>query len=293
MVRWPGFKILWMVLLGSTAALSHRFALTRHPLPPRVRSRAVSVKSADTLSANWLNIPRGGQQLDIASHNVNTLNNSRVALDIETSVASDVATVPVVSSSIAMLPLTLLHQCSQFYAGALQSHPIRTKSITAGCIFALSDLLAQRLDKGRASRSSTSKPSPLQWSRIAASAAVGLLYFGPAAHFWYQWIFRLLPGTSLISTLQKAALGQLIFGPTFTCIFFATSLIQSRTFSLSSWVRKIRTDLPGAWLAGVGFWPLVDLISYSLIAPQWIPLFVNMCSLVWTTYLALKAYAKK
>jgi protein Mpv17 len=102
-------------------------------------------------------------------------------------------------------------------------------------------------------------------------------------------IFQVLPGTSLVSTLQKAALGQLFFGPSFTCIFFATSLVQQGTFSLSSWGKKIRSDLPGAWAAGLGFWPLVDLVSYSTVPKNWIPLFVNACSLVWTIYLSTVA----
>ena len=37
---------------------------------------------------------------------------------------------------------------------------------------------------------------------------VGLLFFGPAANAWYSMIFKVLPSTSLISTLKKAILGQ-------------------------------------------------------------------------------------
>ena len=105
--------------------------------------------------------------------------------------------------------------------------------------------------------------------------------------YWYEMIFKLLPGTGLISTLEKAVLGQLIFGPSFTCIFFAVGLIQSNEFTFSKWFTKIKEDLPGAWLAGVGFWPLVDIISYSVIPVKWIPLFVNFASLIWTIYLSL------
>lgn len=188
-----------------------------------------------------------------------------------------------------------LTQFGATYASCLERRPILTKSATAGAIFALSDFLAQRLEKRSDSDDDDDdgnrKPRRIVASRIFASAAVGLFYFGPAAHYWYDAIFRILPGTGLASTLQKAALGQAFFGPTFTCIFFATGLLQTGQFSLGHWWRKIRTDLPGAWLAGAGFWPLVDLVSYSLIQPQYIPLFVNVCSLVWTTYLVLKSYS--
>jgi protein Mpv17 len=164
-----------------------------------------------------------------------------------------------------------------------------TKSVTACCIFGLSDFLAQRLEGSNMDGDKDKKPARVNYTRMISSMLVGLLYFGPAAHAWYAMIFKLLPETSLISTLQKAALGQLIFGPSFTCVFFGTSLLQSRDFSLTNWWRKIKTDLPGAWAAGLGFWPLVDLVSYSMISQEWIPLFVNACSLIWTIYLSLIA----
>mmetsp|Transcript_3758 Transcript_3758/g.8084 ORF Transcript_3758/g.8084 Transcript_3758/m.8084 type:complete len:113 (+) Transcript_3758:41-379(+) len=83
-----------------------------------------------------------------------------------------------------------------------------------------------------------------------------------------------------------------LFGPSFTCIFFATILMQSGNFSLKTWGQKIRNDLPGAWLAGIGYWPIVDLLSYSIIPVKWIPLFINMASFIWTIYLSLVANKK-
>jgi len=170
------------------------------------------------------------------------------------------------------------------YGSALASRPIITKSVTASIIFGISDYLAQKFEA-----KFDDKPLKLNWTRAMTSMAVGLLYFGPAAHAWYDMIFKVFPGTGLLSTLQKAAMGQMFFGPSFTCIFFATSLWQSGQFTLGNWFQKIRQDLPGAWLAGVGFWPLVDLVSYSFVPVQYIPLFVNMCSLVWTIYLSVIA----
>ncbi|GKY98845.1 hypothetical protein MPSEU_000840500 [Mayamaea pseudoterrestris] len=190
------------------------------------------------------------------------------------------------SSAPVAAMTTALGSFARFYEGSLARRPIVTKSLTAGFIFGLSDLLAQKIES-RDSSKTTKSVSQLDWSRILASAAVGLFYFGPAAHYWYNWVFSILPGTSLASTLQKAALGQLIFGPCFTCIYFGVGLAQSGKFTLSNWVTKVRQDLFGAWLAGTSFWPLVDIISYSLVPKTYIPLFVNMCSLVWTIYLSL------
>jgi protein Mpv17 len=184
-----------------------------------------------------------------------------------------------------------------WYSLAIQRAPIITKSMTAGMIFLLSDWFAQYLERKQQyenddnDSSSRRRKQQLQWNRMIASGIVGLCYFGPAAHYWYEWIFRILPGVTLYDTIRKACLGQLLFGPTFTCIFFASSLFQLQQFTFSNWYQKIKHDLPSAMLAGIGFWPFVDLISYSYIPPTYIPLFVNICSFIWTTYLALKSYA--
>jgi protein Mpv17 len=192
-----------------------------------------------------------------------------------------------------MAVLSWASSLGSLYASWLERRPIVTKSVTASLIFGLSDYLAQVLERSAKPTTTATPTTTISSKRILWSMLVGLLYFGPAAHFWYGTIFRLLPGTSLWSTLQKAALGQLIFGPSFTCIFFATALIQSGQWSFNAWFRKIAQDLPKAWLAGAGFWPLMDLISYSYISREWIPLFINCCSLVWTIYLSLIANKRR
>lgn len=76
---------------------------------------------------------------------------------------------------------------AQTYSKYLESNPIATKSVTACLIFAVSDTLAQMIE-GKKSEERDLK-------RTFAASLIGLLYFGPAAHFWYENIFRLLPGT--------------------------------------------------------------------------------------------------
>ena len=172
-----------------------------------------------------------------------------------------------------------------WYAAQLSANPILTKSTTAALIFAASDISAQSLEmKGK-----EGEENKRDITRTIVSGLVGLLYFGPAAHLWYDMIFKVFPGVGLVSTIKKATLGQLIFGPSFTCVFFAISLLQSGSFTLMNFVNKVKSDLPPAWRAGLGFWPLVDLVSYSMIPPAYIPLFVNFCSFCWTIYLSIIA----
>ncbi len=70
-------------------------------------------------------------------------------------------------------------------------------------------------------------------------------------------------------------------------IFFGAGMIQSGSFTLMNWLRKIKQDLPNVAASGAGFWMPVSFVSYKFIPEQWIPLFTNVCSFVWTIYLSL------
>lgn len=255
-------KILCILMIGLFAIQTSALSSTRSWVPSN--SKAFQGKLLSNIA-----VLRGGEEVTPTDD-----------LPIEKENPSMVASA--IMPKLSMLT-TAFATIGKQYSSQLEQRPILTKSYTAGIIFWLSDFLAQRIER------SSEEDKPLDKTRLFATTAIGFFYFGPAAHYWYEMIFRLLPGTGLVSTIQKAALGQLLFGPSFTCIFFAASLLQSGTFSLANWGKKIRNDLPGAWLAGCGFWPLVDLISYSLVPMNLIPLFINVCSLVWTIYLSLVA----
>lgn len=245
-----------------------------------------------TSRGRHLMIPRGGDQDgDVLDLDATLEVESSSSIETETSPVTTTtkATAAALSPSVVSKVMASVTSVGACYSKQLELWPILTKSYTAGLVFGLSDYFAQKIEKSNEVNGSKSN---MNWTRVVASTLVGLLYFGPAAHYWYEWIFRLLPATTLASTLYKAFWGQVLFGPSFTCIFFATILIQSGDFSLKTWWQKIRSDLPGAWLAGVGYWPIVDLISFSIVPVKWIPLFINMASFIWTIYLSLVANKK-
>ena len=100
-------------------------------------------------------------------------------------------------------------------------------------------------------------------------------------------VVRFFPASTLSSSIAKSLLGQIIFGPLFILVFFTSALLQSNTFSAQNFVSKVKSDFYGTWAAGLGFWPLMDFISYTFFPLRFIPLFMNVCSFVWTVYLSL------
>lgn len=284
-----------ILLLYSLAHLQLMSSLAfSHPL---TRNTATALRHTSTTTKfihhhhhhqRWLSIRGGGQQQQ--EEDIMTTSSSPQQIQEENS--SQATSTAKQSGFQIPFVTTALISFGKLYSQYLELYPIRTKSITACGIFAISDWLAQRFEQSSSSKEEKQNKQSFDKKRTLAAALVGLLYFGPAAHYWYENIFKLFPSTNLISTLQKATMGQLFFGPSFTIIFFGTALLQSGNFTLKNWYYKIKNDLFQAWLAGVGYWPLVDLISYSLIPPRWIPLFINIASLIWNVYLSFVANRK-
>lgn len=172
------------------------------------------------------------------------------------------------------------------YAAALAARPILTKSVTSGIIFALSDTVGQSI---------ALSAQGYDLRRSLTSLVVGLCYFGPALHYWLGLITKLIPGDGVVQTMLKTLIGQSIFGPTITGVFFAAALISSNGLiaGLRQLPAKVRQDLLKTWAAGLGFWPFVDLACYGLVQPyfgtKWIPLTYNIASFFWTIFLSLQA----
>ena len=104
------------------------------------------------------------------------------------------------------------------YADSMAARPLLTKMGTSAAIFGASDASAQALERAPA----------LDRTRLAVTTAIGGLYFAPAAHVWYGAITKAIPANDLRAILAKALLGQLIFGPLVTCVFFASARVPGR-----------------------------------------------------------------
>lgn len=291
-----------LILLLSLYVLYPTLAFSIHTGAPFKKTSAIFLPSKSMQSKHGilLRIPRGGDEEQIVdldeAEATEIVENSHLEPEEEIMVPEplpeSVNQVQSMTVGGVLSPVIMALQClGTSYSSALGAYPIITKSITAGLTFFLSDYTAQKLEKPKDDVTVKGKKVEWKynWTRTLVSLAVGLFYFGPAAHAWYEMIFKLLPSTSLFSTLQKAILGQLIFGPTFTSVFFATALMQSGDFTLGNWAKKIKTELPGVWLSGVGYWPLVDFISFLFVPIKYIPLFVNIFSYIWTVYLSVVA----
>nr|DAD41460.1 TPA_asm: hypothetical protein HUJ06_015783 [Nelumbo nucifera] len=100
-----------------------------------------------------------------------------------------------------------------WYLGMIESRPVLTKSITAGLIYSVADLSAQRMTQ-------TSSES-FDLIRTLRMTGYGMLFMGPSLHFWFNFLSRVFPKLDVVTTLKKLIMGQVIYGPIVTATFFS------------------------------------------------------------------------
>lgn len=69
--------------------------------------------------------------------------------------------------------------------------------------------------------------------RTLRMAGYGMAILGPTLHFWFNQVSRLFPKRDLVSTLKKMLMGQAIYGPIMTAVFFSVNAcLQGNAFYL-------------------------------------------------------------
>lgn len=82
----------------------------------------------------------------------------------------------------------------------------------------------------------------LDLMRTLRMAGYGLFILGFLQHTWFNFLGRVLPKRDIFTTLKKIVVGQLVFGPLTTSIFFTyNATLQGTYFPLLlifSWIRN-------------------------------------------------------
>ncbi|XVF01369.1 hypothetical protein REPUB_Repub04eG0082200 [Reevesia pubescens] len=179
-----------------------------------------------------------------------------------------------------------------WYLGMVKSRPVLTKSVTSSLIYIAADLSSQTISK------SFSDPYDLvRISRMAGYGMFILLGFvepssGPSLHFWFNLMSKLFPKRDLITTFKKMAMGQLLYGPTMTVVFFSVNA-RLQGESGEEIVARLKRDLLPTMLNGVMYWPFCDFVTFRFIPVHLQPLVSNSFSYLWTVYMTYMASLEK
>lgn len=172
------------------------------------------------------------------------------------------------------------------YKKLLVEKPLLTKSTTSAIIMGVSDAMTQRLEHRFLG---IEKKFDHDWRRTWYAFSTGFCWSGPSAHTWYQQLENICGYFPVSGPIQglvlRLVLDALIFSPiTIAGFFTANSLIQGKSLAVIQ--EKLSTKWKNAVYAAWSFWPVVNIVNFSMIPLSFRVLYSNIMALIWTGYLS-------
>ncbi|KAJ4701640.1 PXMP2/4 family protein 4 [Melia azedarach] len=189
------------------------------------------------------------------------------------------------------------------YLGKLHSRPLITKSITSSLIYVAADLTSQIRTLSYLRNSSVitvtshihvkdGDQSSIDSMRMLCIAAYGMLMLGPSQHLWFNSVSKVLPKQDVLTTLKKLFIGQAVYGPSITSIFFSyNAALQGE--NAGEIIARLKHDLLPTLVRSLLFWPISNFFTYKFTPAYLQPLVNSSCSYVWTIYLTYMASLEK
>jgi hypothetical protein len=179
---------------------------------------------------------------------------------------------------------------------------------TSGSMMALGDVLTQTIQRrqqqqqqqqqrlaaasGKAAAGGGVDPgSGLDLARTTRFAILGASLHGPFFCAGLAWLDRLFPGTGRPTpalVAKKVLTGQMVLFPSYTCVFLAylRALEGTPVAELPARLRAEGDALAATIARGSVFWPLVNVVNFSVVPPGLRIFAMNCAGLAWNAYLS-------
>lgn len=207
------------------------------------------------------------------------------------------------------------------YKQALAKHPLWVKSCTAAMLMSFSDICAQiherqalSFDRSRRrtvvndcckkhqQQSCSAKTiittdtpqikqiNPFQYNfhRTLHVGLTGLTFSGPISHAWYALLevavtrLSFATGSAVLTLATKLVLDALVFSPLAVTGYFCWRSVLEGTNASWKLQYKWWTALRASW----SFWPVANVVNFSLVPLPYRVLYNNSLSVVWNAYLS-------
>lgn len=215
---------------------------------------------------------------------------------------------------VLLLPMALAISPSlsfawTIYRKSLVEHPLLTKAVTSSVLMTFSDAVVQHLESRCSFQEKSASPAVKlvndnltekgrkrtfhhSFLRSRQSLLTGLIWSGPIAHYWYEFLEKLVnnpivpvPTIPVVRLATRIILDAILFSPFTLAGFFTIS-----TLAIGGTWFDIRYKLEVKWyralVAAWSFWPIVNVVNFSLVPLMFRVLFANFMSLLWTGYLS-------
>lgn len=175
------------------------------------------------------------------------------------------------------------------YQRAVTAYPVMVKAAITGVTYVLGDLIAQVVQQQQqivqlelAPRSLRGNLLRTDFWRYVRSGVAGLLFLGPLAHFYYDWVAESL---SHWPTLWKIALDQTAYLAFYNTVYYLVLGRLARR-PLAQIARQYAEQFWQLLRAGWRLWPFVGIITYTVVPTAHRVLFVDVVEIAYSAILS-------
>lgn len=213
----------------------------------------------------------------------------------------------------------------QQYKHALSRYPLTVKATTAATLMSCSDVLGQTFEQGGYRQilnkhdsdstesldqinlhngcptntkryhpddipddvaTANSKLLQYDWERMMHVGVTGFTFSGPISHGWYNLlegvVGRLALTSAYSSIAAKMSLDAILFSPIAVAGYFVWRSVLEGS--------DVQWKLEHKWMSAVqaswSFWPMANIVNFSVVPLQFRVLYNNGLSVLWNAYLS-------
>mmetsp|Transcript_20534 Transcript_20534/g.29688 ORF Transcript_20534/g.29688 Transcript_20534/m.29688 type:complete len:251 (-) Transcript_20534:172-924(-) len=171
-----------------------------------------------------------------------------------------------------------------WYSHKLDTNPIITKCISAGCISGVGQIISQRIIYDPKS----GKDFNIDWYKAARFMVLNVVFVAPVLHYWYVFLDKAVPGTQMIPVIKRVFFDEFVFTPPYIALLMG--LVWGMEGNKPSEIPK---------MIGAEFWNImifdwsvyipVQLVNFRYFPVKYQVLVINICGVGWNTFVSWRA----
>ncbi|KAF2610456.1 hypothetical protein F2Q70_00007651 [Brassica cretica] len=132
------------------------------------------------------------------------------------------------------------------------------------------------------------RTSSLDKKRTLTFTILGLGLVGPALHFWYLYLSKVVTASGLSGAVLRLLLDQFVFAPIFVGVFL--SAVVTLEGKPSHVIPKLKQEWTGAVVANWQLWIPFQFLNFRFVPQNFQVLASNVVALAWNVILSFKAH---
>ncbi|KAF7723165.1 Protein required for ethanol metabolism [Apophysomyces ossiformis] len=165
------------------------------------------------------------------------------------------------------------------YQRQLMLNPLRTAAIQSAFVFTTGDVIAQQMIEKRGWEGHDTQ-------RSLRAMLYAFCVNGPVVSKWFSFLSNAVTIKHPVGAVgARLAIDQVVFAPTILAMYFTgISWLEGR--SMNELYEKFDQSYATTLKNSYQFWPMLNLVNFSVIPAIYRPLFSSCGSIVWNTYLS-------